>query len=174
MHFGAQPPTLTEKIKEVFGVSEVPNPESNNLGPNEVWLIARVCNYDRSLLGCATVIRQVESTCMHAAISPHVTVWKPCAPGTNGSVTPCAANAGELWFHQRHLCIRQRPGQVLARHAKRACHGLHCIFSSMPPVLTSTNCSLPNSSTRHLSADQSMEMVSVFNLGKHKIVPEIA
>lgn len=39
-----QPPTLTEKIKEVFGVSEVPNPESNNLGPNEVWHTARVCN----------------------------------------------------------------------------------------------------------------------------------
>ena len=38
-----QPPTLTEKIKEVFGVSEVPNPESNNLGPNEVRHPARVC-----------------------------------------------------------------------------------------------------------------------------------
>ncbi|KAK9839421.1 hypothetical protein WJX81_001225 [Elliptochloris bilobata] len=33
---GSTPPTLTEKIKEVFGVSEVPNPESSNLGPNEV------------------------------------------------------------------------------------------------------------------------------------------
>ena len=33
----AQPPSLTDKVKEVFGLSEAAiNPESRNLGPNEV------------------------------------------------------------------------------------------------------------------------------------------
>ena len=30
-----QPPSITDKVKEVFGLSEV-NPNSKNLGPNEV------------------------------------------------------------------------------------------------------------------------------------------
>ena len=32
----AQPPSITDKVKEVFGLSEAINPESRNLGPNEV------------------------------------------------------------------------------------------------------------------------------------------
>ncbi len=39
----AQPPTLVEKIQEVFGTSEVPNPESRNLGPNEVQPACNPC-----------------------------------------------------------------------------------------------------------------------------------
>ena len=58
----AQPPSITDKVKEVFGLSEAINPESRNLGPNEVGkdaideISAYASNADKATPGAALAI----------------------------------------------------------------------------------------------------------------------
>ena len=97
MFVRAQPPTLTEKVKEVFGVSEVPNPEGTTFGPNEVWHIAwGVMKGDWARITCIPVLA-------HARVSKQTH-----ALGTDRICRLYLVDAGERWFHQRHLRIRQR------------------------------------------------------------------